>query len=334
MAIEINSWADISENFFDSVLIGNGASISIDESFTYGSLRQHAIDNGLLTEDVEKIFGFFETNDFELILRLVWQASRVNIALNIEDNTTRQAYQHVRDCLINAVRSIHPEYSEVEDQFPIIAAFLQRYKTILSLNYDLTLYWVMMLANREYNEHRFKDCIINGQFDEDWQRFRNSISQAEREISLVFYPHGSLVLARNIVDREVKLECRDGNDLLRTILADWESENYVPLFVSEGTSRQKKLAIRNSHYLNTIYREVIPSLSESIVVFGWGFGDHDIHILDRFKQSSIQRFAVSVQRNDQAYCTRVQQLIRDHVGHETEVVFFDSESPGCWNQIA
>ena len=334
MIYDIYNWADISENFNDSILIGNGASISIDEGFAYGSLRQHAIDNGLMIDDVQRLFEFFETDDFELILRLVWQASKVNTALRIADGSTRNAYQHVRDCLIRAVRSIHPEYHDVEDQFPTIAAFLQPYKTILSLNYDLTLYWIIMFSNREFNGHRFKDCILHGEFDEDWQRFRDSINQFDRETSLVFYPHGSLVFARNIVEYELKLMSRAGNDLLRSILDGWESEVYIPLFVSEGTSKQKISAIHNSHYLNTIYREVLPSLSGSLVIFGWGFGEHDLHILDRLKQSSIQSFAISVHNNNEAYCTRVQQLIREHIGREVEVVFFDSESPGCWNKPA
>ncbi|EJB8445181.1 DUF4917 family protein [Vibrio parahaemolyticus] len=334
MPYVINNWADISDFFQDSILLGNGASIGVNRSFSYSSLREHAIENGLLTLHVQRLFDYFETDDFELILRLVWQANRVNLALEIPDPTTRHAYEHVRTCLINAVRSIHPEYYEVEDQFTNIAGFLSSFKTVLSLNYDLTLYWVIMHANREFNNHTFKDCILHGEFDEDWQRFRVSISQWDRRNTLVFYPHGSLVLARNVLEEEVKLEAGAGQDLLRSILRQWETGNYIPLFVSEGTSTQKVKAIHNSHYLNTVYREVLPRVGQSLVIYGWGFGEHDVHILNRIAEANVSRVAVSVFGGDQAYCTRVHQMISDYLGRDIDVVFFDCLSPGAWNKPA
>jgi len=334
MPHKIYDWSQISNEFSDSIILGNGASISINDSFSYSSLKQHAIENGLLTQDVNSLFTFFNTNDFELVLRLVWQANKVNSALNIPDQRTRIAYEHVRDCLIQAVQSIHPEYHQVENQFPDIAIFLSRFKTILSLNYDLTLYWVIMYANRVRNGHSFKDCMIHGQFDDEWPRYRSSISGWDRNTSLIFYPHGSLVLARNIVERELKLEAREGHDLLNSILYQWQTTNYVPLFVSEGTTDQKISAIHNSHYLNTVYREVIPSLSNSLVIYGWGLGEHDVHILNRLSFSTVRNIAISVYGNDQAYCNRAAQIIRDHVGRQVNITFFNSQSSGCWNQAA
>lgn len=332
MSHNILKWADISGDFSNSIILGNGASISIDESFKYSSLKEHAVENGLLTESVQALFTFFETDDFELILRLVWHANKVNSALEIKDENTKVAYEHVRDCLIQAVQSIHPSYNEVEEQFPHIEKFLSSFKTILSLNYDLTLYWVVMYANRSKNGHSFKDCILHGDFDEDWPRFRKSVSGWDRRTTLVFYPHGSLVLARNVVEREIKLDSCGGGDLLSSILSSWESGKYVPLFVSEGTSAQKISAIQNSHYLNTVYREVIPSLKASLVIYGWGLGEHDLHILKRLKFSEVTMVAISVFGNDQAYCNRAQQMIKDHVSHAIDIVFFDAKSPGSWNQ--
>ncbi|WP_330961561.1 DUF4917 family protein [Photobacterium sp. 53610] len=331
MPYEIINWLDISEQFQDTVLLGNGASIAIDNVFDYGSLRQHAIDNGLLIQEVQQLFDYFDTNDFELILRLVWQSNRVNLALNIVDDETRHAYEHVRNCLIQAVRSIHPEYNEVEDQFDNISGFLSPFRTVLSLNYDLSLYWVIMKSNREANGHTFKDCFIDGEFDEDWQRFREPFGRIEQRNTLIFYPHGSLVLARDVLENEVKLEAR-GHDLLRSIQREWESSNFIPLFVSEGTSRQKIKSIQNSHYLNTVYREVLPNSGESLTIYGWGLGEHDIHILNRLSRSNINRVAVSVFGNNQAYCNRVHQMIMDYLGNHVDVVFFNCLSPGAWNQ--
>lgn len=333
MSFQIENWLDISEQFNETILLGNGASISIDQNFCYSSLKQHAIENGLLTEHVQRLFDYFETDDFELILRLVWQASKVNIALQIKDNATQDAYLHVRECLIQSVRSISPDYSDVEDQFENITNFLKPFKTILSLNYDLSLYWVIMYANRTRDGHTFKDCFVHGTFDDDWQRFRSSISQFDRQISLVFYPHGSLMLARNILEHETKLEAH-GSDLLTQILREWESSNYVPLFVSEGTSEQKVQSIQSSNYLNTVYREVLPQTGSNLTIYGWGFGEHDIHILKKLGKGEIERVAVSVFNKDQGYCARVHQMLKDHLGADIQVTFFDCLSPAVWNKTA
>jgi len=189
-----------------------------------------------------------------------------------------------------------------------------------------------MYAKGLDNNHMFKDCMINGEFKSDWQELRKSVNHRFRNTSLVFYPHGSLVLARNITEQEVKLVSHEDNDLLESILKHWRSSNYIPLFVSEGTSEQKVKAIKNSHYLSIVYREVIPSLGDNLTIFGWGFGEEDTHILKKLKDSSVKRIAVSVYQNDQLYCRRVSEMIHTHIRNNIEVIFFDSESNDCWNK--
>ena len=167
-----------------------------------------------------------------------------------------------------------------------------------------------------------------GAFDDDWQRFRQPI-RGDRSTSLVFYAHGSLVLCRNLVEKERKIHnLQDG--LLEAVLQRWQNGEVVPLFVSEGTWPQKVASIQNSYYLSTVYREVLKSQRDTLVVYGWGFAEQDIHLLQRMKDTGINRVAVSVFRGDQAYCNRVLQTIHDELGARVEVEFFDSESPGCW----
>ncbi|UNE63799.1 DUF4917 family protein [Xanthomonas oryzae] len=277
--------------------------------------------------------SFFRTQDFELILRIVWQASNVNQSLQIADDRTRNAYRHVRDCLIKTVRDIHPEHDVVSEHLPRIYEFLKSFRTIVSLNYDLLLYWSVTYGLDINDGHAFKDCFIVGRFDDNWQRFMKPIKQ-ERSTTLVFYPHGSLILCRDRIEQEAKIHNQNAAGLLRTILDRWESEQVVPLFVSEGTEEQKVASIQSSYYLSTVYREVLPSARESLVIYGWGFGEHDLHLLRRMRPSGIRRVAVSVLNNDQAYCTRTAQILRDELGQATQVQFFDCQSPGCWNHAA
>lgn len=205
-------------------------------SFWYDSLLERARDRGLLTEDVRRLFQSFDTSDFELVLRLVWQASNVNQSLQIRDERTREAYLDVREALIEAVRDVHPEYEDVSAHLPSMCGFLRQFGTVLCLNYDLLVYWTMMHGLSMQDGHLFKDCFVNGRFDDDWGRFRRTYR--ERANTLVFYPHGSLALCRDDVENKFKIH-NAGDGLLDAILQEWRSEMVVPLFVSEGTSQQK-----------------------------------------------------------------------------------------------
>src|ERR1044071_4899904 len=73
---------------------------------------------------------------------------------------------------------------------------------------------------------------------------------------------------------------RNGSRLLDRVIAQWETGQWSPLFVSEGTNEQKLTAIRRSHYLNTVYAEVLPALGQNIVVYGWSMSAHDQHLVD------------------------------------------------------
>lgn len=328
MTQEVVQWVEIAEHYRGgTIVMGNGASIAVSPRFSYGSLLDHAKGNGLLTEDVQRLFGFFDTQDFELVLRLVWQATNVNKSLGISDDRTHEAYRHVRDCLIEAVRAVHPEHEEVEAHLPLMCRFLKSFDTVLSLNYDLLVYWTMTHGLNGDGRHRFKDCFLwNRRFDDDWMKYRQLYKEVAN--TLVFYPHGSLALCRNAVEQEFKIHAV-GTGLLEAILAEWQSERAVPLFVSEGTKAQKICSIQSSYYLSTVHREVLTSGTGALTILGWGIGEHDRHLLQRMRSAGIKRVAVSVFRNDQIYCNYACQTIRDDLG-EVHVDFFDSESPGCW----
>jgi hypothetical protein len=327
MSYPVMQWAQIAHNYYGgTILLGNGASIAVSPSFAYGSLLDHAQKRGLIEDDVNRLFQFFQTFDFELILRLVWQASNVNKSLQISDDRTHQAYLNVRNCLIQAVRDVHPEYASVSGQLPGMYQFLKGFNTVFSLNYDLLVYWTMTYGLNVQDGHTFKDCFMNGAFDDAWQRFRNRYREWSN--TLVFYPHGSLALYRNAVEQEFKIH-RSGEGLLEAILQAWCSEQVVPLFVSEGTIQQKVSSIQNSYYLSTVYREVLTSQRFTLTLYGWGLGEQDRHLLRRMRGTGIQRVAVSVFRNDERYRNYAYQVIQDDLG-STPVDFFDSESPGCW----
>ncbi len=335
MPFHIYQWSEIGPVLQpqSSILLGNGASIAVDQRFHYRSLLEYAQQYGLLSADVQRLFQFFGTDDFELILRIVWQATNVNSSLQIPDNRTRVAYLNVREALIRAVRAIHAEHDEVAAHIPPIYEFLKPFETVLSLNYDLIIYWAMMYGSDVPDRHSFKDCFIHGTFQDNWFDFREPI-YGDTSTTLVFYPHGSLILARNKVEEELKLTRHDQDDLLESVLHAWETEQVVPLFVSEGTSEQKVNSIHGSYYLSRVHREVLQTIRNDLVIYGFGFWEHDRHILERLGASMIQRLFISVYEYDQAYCNRVHQVVREYFRPGVKIYFFDSNSPGCWNNVA
>ncbi|BBK11069.1 DUF4917 family protein [Klebsiella pneumoniae] len=333
MAHKIYKWSELSSYYSrGTLLLGNGASIAIDPNFGYSSLIDYASENNFLTEDVSLLFKFFETNDFELVLRLVWQASNVNKSLGVPDDKTHKAYLRVRDCLIKSVRGIHPQHHEVSIYLEPIYNFIKNFDTVISLNYDLILYWASMYGNGIYDQHTIKDCFIYGVFKNDWGWLRGQLNY-DKTTTLVFYPHGNLILVRDKVESEFKLTTRDVC-LLNEILDAWASEEYIPLFVCEGNSQQKIKSIEGSHYLSVIYREVYQNIGEKLVIYGWGLGKQDEYILKRIVKSSVKSIAVSVYGNDQAYCNHVISAIHQVINpSRVKVEFFASDSPGCWNNF-
>lgn len=348
MTYQIDQWENIKDQFQESsLLIGNGASVALHPQFSYKSLKEYADENEELDEDVLKLFSEFDTDDFEHILRLVWHASIINTKLNIQDDRTQKAYENIRDALIRSVRAIHSNYDQINDSLPNLYEFTKNFKTIISLNYDLILYWIIMHGNDQRDGHRFKDCFINKTFQDDWLKFRSPIGR-ETAITLVFYPHGNLSLARNIYDEEYKISTT-GSNLLESILSTWKRGKAVPLFISEGTAEKKLKSILSSGYLQTVYDEVLPSIfstesnANNLVIYGWALGEHDMHILkrilcgrnrDSLTNNPINKIAVSLYKPTQDDCFRIEQAIKNCLNVselKLQLYFFDSASSGCWN---
>jgi hypothetical protein len=329
----IYDWTDLEDDFSDTLVIGNGGSIAIDSCFSYRSLLQAARDDKLITESIQKVFDYLETEDFELVMRLVWHAFHVNSALEIEEVATLTAYKDIRQALVKAVQRMHAGYEVVEPHLRPIWSFMQRFDDVLSLNYDLIVYWAMLEGNLELGTW-FKDCFIGGEFDTEWERLREPYNASGS--TLVFYPHGNLALATDIKTGDYKVTRSDSFDsLLRRIVDTWESGDSVPLFVSEGESKQKERAILRSGYLSTVYNSVMPSLGPTYTVYGWSMSENDDHILRRIAGRRTTKIAISVYRGSRGArqldrdCSAIESRIAQ-LNDEIEVFFFESDSAGCW----
>lgn len=331
---KIHDWRDIEDAFEHTLLLGNGASLAIDSSFSYGSLLEAAQSAGYITPNVAQIFNYLGTKDFELVLSMLRTAFHINRALAVDEPATIAAYSDVRKALVSTVRDVHPEHEAVAPHLAAIHRFMKRFDTVLSLNYDLIVYWAMLEGNREYGTW-FKDCFVNGVLDDDWERMREPYNAAGA--TLVFYPHGNLILGTTLEGGESKISVeRDRDRLLPAVLREWEDSERLPLFVSEGGGAQKQAAISRSGYLGTVYNSVMADLGPSVVVFGCALDENDDHIVRRIARGPARvaksvfwagRHPAEVERE----CADFLARLAVHRSAAT-VLFFDAQSAGCWLQ--
>lgn len=323
---KILPWDVLSNDFQDGLLLGNGASMAVHGGFGYANLFEEAVRLGNVNQQVQKVFDSFNTTDFELVLRRLWHATLVNEALQVTPGPVELAYKSVRTALIATIRSTHVSHADAKPHLELIFPFMQRFKTVVSLNYDLIVYWAAMLGNNSLGLW-FKDAFVRDSFRDDWETVRQPY-RAEGA-TLFFYPHGNLVLGRTSLDGERKIAGGASNDLLEAILQQWAEGKASPIFVCEGTAEHKKKSIESSSYLQTVYREIIPKFGESLVIYGWSLSEQDEHIVNRLRHAGLSRVAVSVRNNDLKFAQRVEDLMKEQgIG---DVAFFDSASPGCWN---
>lgn len=329
---KINYWTDIAGEFKDgAIILGNGASIAVDKKFQYDSLLEEARKQNVIGENAEKIFKHLHTDDFEYVLQMLWHTNRINEALCVPEKKTEDAYKELRKALAETVRHVHIPYQDVKSRLLNIGTFLQSFRKVISLNYDLIVYWAMTATNAAVAGTWFKDCFQSGSFDYQWRNYEQPYGNAG-DATLVFYPHGNLALAVTS-NGEEKIAASNDFDLLESILSKWANGNYPPLFVSEGTTQQKKGAIRRSGYLNTVYNEVLSELDDNIVVFGWRMSDQDQHIIEAIAQSKPSSIAISTLTNDNGSPSKeLEKKIRTSFnnGSSMDIKFFDAESDDCW----
>ena len=336
---EIKNWNDIAADYKDgSLIIGNGASIALHQDFDFRSLKEKAEELKLFDEDIAKLFKEFETDDFELILRLVWHAKLVNNHLGVVDTLTDQAYKILRESLIKIVKVVHCSYSQIESELPRLYKFTKSFKDVVSLNYDLILYWIRMYGNESCHGdgHIYKDGFQNGgNIYWDWKALKEPyyLKPEEKEITRTFYQHGNLSIFRYSLNLERKIKRGDDVNLLDNIANYW-NDDVIPLFVAEGTGGRKEESIRTSKYLSKIYYEILPELfdnNKNLVIYGWGVGGQENHLVTQvFKNKMGGKVAISVYKDDQDYCYKVEKLIQK-ISPKVEIEFFDSQSAGCWN---
>jgi hypothetical protein len=333
----ISDWEDTVEIAdWDTLVLGNGASIAIDRRFAYRSLYEVAFDEGMLDPNLRRVFKLLRTRDFERVMELLASAQRVNQILDPNNTKAEASYQALQRALIGAVKSVHPKYEDVRPHLGQISTFMKQFTTVVSLNYDLIVYWAMMHENKS-TALRFSDGFLHSQYEEDHHWLQHMPGGGEA--TLVYYPHGSLTLATDLSSNESKLAAQSSGLLLDTIEKAWNRQGVIPLFVSEGSDDQKRSAIGRSRYLQIVSHSVLPK-GCNIVTYGWSLSDNDQHITSRLVSSGdVSHIAVGIHKDGKSKdtlneeCAAIAAAIARSIpkrGSRPSICYFDSSSDTCW----
>jgi len=124
-------------------------------------------------------------------------------------------------------------------------------------------------------------------------------------------------------------------DQIRTALGN----NAFPLFVSEGTSVQKKTKIRHNAYLYQCFKQFTANMNQGqhcLFIFGHSLAENDDHILTRIARGRIKKLYVGIYGDplaaiNQEIITRANGLSSSRLAKwPLEVAFYDAESANVW----
>lgn len=330
----IQAWSEIADDFKDALIVGNGGSIALSEKFSYTSLYKLGVDRREINFPIQEIFKKFSVNnDFEKVLRRLWAADFINEKFDVdkkEQVKVRKPYTDVRRALIKTVKDIHPDQEQLVEGLSNIRQFCAKFTNVFTLNYDLTLIWAIEASNNKALAKNFSDGFSSKKSNAKLSTFVYDGRIDDGEIG-VYYLHGNLCLCQTKTTREEKkLASEDtGHSLVKQLTDYWANNDVQPLFVCEGNSQEKRSSIAQSHYLSAAYERLKLGRSESLAIYGWSISKGDQHILDAIKlNSSLKRVAVSVHKSNKKYMEKAEQALSE-IG--IKLFFFNSESPGCWN---
>ena len=283
-------WNSIVSEFRDAdLLLGNGFSRLFSQKFSYESLFETFLAGA--NPQAQSVFRSFGTTNFEAILEQLASAHHVNKCLRLDTAKIEETQAIVRNGLVKAIESNHPRNQDLDaKRLSCFTESLDLFHDIYTLNYDLILYHMIMLARdrhrachtiRPYNDYfwqRTKD---------DWLQFMDF--QHIQVYKHAYYLHGALFLFKDGY-RDLKI-CREGRELVDEI-GDKIKAGQIPLFISEGKSAEKNLAISRSNYLRFAHKH-LSSPRDALVIFGTSLSDQDDHIVAAIK-AGTKRVAVAV----------------------------------------
>ncbi|WP_223526670.1 DUF4917 family protein [Pseudomonas sp. BF-B-26] len=277
-------WAEVNDDEWTSLLLGNGFSINIWGEFNYPSLFRVAQRVEVVPHLVRESLALFDhlgTSNFEDVLRILYHSHLVDSQLGSpQSDQIEDLYVNTKDSLSAAINYAHvpPDFRGLRN----INTILAEYKDVFTTNYDLIPYWAIMK-----DSYDFRDFFWGGNNSFDL----NDVG-VPRDKTVIYYLHGAVHLIEK-PDGTTKKLVGAGFERLSDLF-DLDHPEQIPLMISEGSSASKFSRIKRNDYLRFCYSR-LSTLAGNLVVMGHSLHqNYDQHILDAISDSDVERIAVSV----------------------------------------
>ncbi|EOH1933982.1 DUF4917 family protein [Campylobacter jejuni] len=320
------------------LLLGNGFSMAYDKNrFSFTSLLQSAIDKDIIKENsnIHQIFKNNNTSDFEEVIKILENTSKILKIYTQNESLCEQLLEDskkLKQFLVDIVTNNHPEkITEIPDnKFDSTIEFIKSYDKIYSLNYDLLLYWATEKLREKINNKIIQDKteFIDGFHNSD--NGNDVVFDNNSRGNTCFYLHGALHIFDSGDEIIKKTYSRTGRPLKEQITEELNSNRY-PVFVSEGTSEQKKTKIIHNAYLNHCYKS-LSSIGGNLIVFGTMLKSNDEHIQDAILKSRVTNiyFGVSSLEKGQKDLNSFIEKNNNLEKNRKQIFFYDYRTVRIW----
>lgn len=306
------------EDMDRTLLLGNGFSAKY---FAYGTLlTASGIEDGT---PLRNVFTALDTVDFERVVNALENAATVERAYGHDEraNELTNHAQQVREALVKAVNETHPGHrKDLEELYESSASFIAHFGSVFSLNYDLLLYWVNLEKQTLGDGFGLGTQVGN---------FRGPFK--DHAHCSLFNLHGGLHL---FLDEGGELEkaLDSGNGVIATITQAITGQKRMPVYVAEGTSKQKMGKINSVAYLRRCYDQLRGN-EAPVFVYGHSADENDAHVYRAIFESKAPHVYFGVFEPDEeklkvfdGQLAKYQALWSKKTGY----TFYDSGSAKVW----
>jgi Domain of unknown function (DUF4917) len=253
-------WREFTGAVWPSLILGNGASINVWSGFRYARLY----DEAPLSHDARKLFENLGTTNFEEVLGAVYHARLVDAALGRDHTQAAQLYEHIRTALFDGVRKVHIPWTKAGvTMLESYALALYGFDSVYTTNYDLLPYWSAMATDE--SRRRFKDMFWG-----PGSTFDPADTRSYGLATTIYYLHGGLHLWADQEDGSCGKWRADSSTLLEPDRFAARPSR-IPLFVSEGSAKEKLRTIGRWQYLRHAAEKLLGDHGNIIVLAAsWG----------------------------------------------------------------
>lgn len=246
------------------------------------------------------------------------------------------------------IKEIHPNnYEEEKEIFDICSENIGIFDFIFTVNYDLILYWLIMIYNTNRGCCKFRDGMSHRDrdFEFDSKKFNLKKWSCVNNSYNVFYLHGAIHLIEDSDSKDTfKVARKAGkSESLRMLIEALLNEfsKYKNLIVFEGSDKEKIFRINHNEYL----KEGLMQLSRKcgdLVVYGCsiinddGTLNNDRHIWEAImRNQKIKNIYIGLYFSDAIDFENEEERIRSAlIGNYEEtrnIIFFTTKDIDIWH---